>query len=157
MSRNSGEELFHQASSAWDAGEFELAYKLFISASNKGDIGSMVNVGYFLDEGIGVDANKVEALRWYRRAAIRGNASGRQNLAILYRELGNIRQAKKWFLKSLEAGDDDAALHLAKIYLQGRTTKSQKWSRFFLEKTITSDQVDKDDKKEARILLKQQA
>ena len=52
MKSMSGELLFRQASSAWDAGEFELAFRLFISSSKNGYTESMSNLGYFLIQGL---------------------------------------------------------------------------------------------------------
>lgn len=42
------------------------------------------------------------------------------NLAITYREVGNLKVAVKWFQKAADAGDDDARIQLGIHYYWGK-------------------------------------
>jgi uncharacterized protein len=61
------------------------------------------------DFGKGVEPDKSEALRWYRKAADTGNPEAQANLGYLY-ETGpeavrNVVEAGKWYMRAAVAGD----------------------------------------------------
>jgi TPR repeat protein len=51
----------------WNRGKLRSALKLFRSAAKAGDLGALLNVGYFYQNGIGVRQNPATALDWYKR------------------------------------------------------------------------------------------
>jgi TPR repeat protein len=52
---------------------------------------------------------------WYRKAARRGDSSAAFNLGTVFRDKGKQRQALRWFRRSLDLGEGDALLEIAKL------------------------------------------
>ncbi len=82
--------------------------------------------------------NYAEAVRWYRKAAEKGNAYAMGNLARRYYAGTGVRQdyyeAFKWFMKSAEAGITESIVSVGWMYSQGQgVTKDNQqavyWSR----------------------------
>src|SRR5580692_7510398 len=70
------ENLHLRAHTQWDAGNRRSAFRLMLAAAKSGgDMGAMLNLGYFYDVGIGVKRNRAAAMYWYQRAYRRGFAS----------------------------------------------------------------------------------
>ena len=62
--------------------------------------------------GYGVSQDYAEAVKWYRKSAEQGYASGQSNLGHMYENgLGvtkNLTEARKWYEKAAAQGDDYA-------------------------------------------------
>jgi TPR repeat protein len=73
----------------------------------------MINLGDLYLSGTGVDRDIHEALRWYRRAAHRGEPQGQMRLAKLYEQgVGVDRSlvaAHAWYSLAAESGNKEAA------------------------------------------------
>jgi tetratricopeptide (TPR) repeat protein len=140
MAKNNDEKidrLFNAADEAWEDGDLKKAADLFRQCAELGDVAAMLNVGYFLDEGLGVKADKSQAMTWYRKAYDLGDASAANNIAILHREKGELTAAWEWFEKAAELGDGDAHVELAKIHLEGLGVPvSEDKARAHLEKAL---------------------
>jgi hypothetical protein len=131
------DRLFNSADEAWEDGDLAKAAKLFREAAELGDVAAMLNVGYFLDEGLGVKSDKSEAMTWYRRAYDLGDSSAANNIAILHREQNDQAGAVEWFEKAAELGDGDAHVELARIHLDGLGVPvSEEKAREYLEKAL---------------------
>jgi len=68
---------------------------------------------------VGVAQDYGEAVRWYRMAADKGNATAMLNLCLLY-ELGagvpgDVAKARRWLTKAADLGDPRARDLLAKF------------------------------------------
>lgn len=132
------DRLFNAGDEAWEDGDEAKAFGLFKQAADLGDIAAMLNVGYFLDEGLGVKADKAAAMDWYRKAYDLGDASAANNIAILHREKNDLVGAADWFAKAAELGDGDALVELAKINIAGLgVAKDEAKARGYLEKALT--------------------
>lgn len=77
-------------------------------------------LGVLLSNGDGVRKDVDEALSWLRRAFRAGDACAAQNIAITYRQIGDLRTAVRWFRKSADAGDGDALIQLGIHYYWGK-------------------------------------
>ena len=55
---------------------------------------------------------------WYKKAARYADLCAINNIGTIYRDEGNIRLARKWFLKALSLNDRNAALELGKLELK---------------------------------------
>ena len=146
------DDLFDRAHEEWDAGNGKKAFALFLEAATKGHPFSQTSLGYFYDHGIGVAKDAGKAMFWYRKAARSGTVAAINNLAITYRDAGNLRVARSWFEKAAAKGDGDAALELAKLSLKG-TRKNLKRVREYLKMAVRSNYILADSKEEARKLL----
>ncbi|MET3493082.1 tetratricopeptide repeat protein [Variovorax boronicumulans] len=118
MQAPTNDDWFIAANDAWDAGALRKALSLFLKAAAAGDIHAFNSIGYFLDHGIGVKKNPDAARDWYRKAAKRGDIAGCSNLAVCYRDEGDLRWARYWLERAHALGDEDAAGELKKL---GRT------------------------------------
>lgn len=109
------------ANTAWDDGNFYRAFRLFLAGAKAGDVSCQSNLGYFYDNGIGVTKNLKEAARWYLEACEIGHSSsGAHNLAILYRDAGELKNAKKYFKLAATLGDPDSLSDLAELALKNK-------------------------------------
>jgi TPR repeat protein len=99
------------------------AAQWFRRAAEHGCAPAQNTLGVLLSNGDGVTKNVKEALLWLRRAFRAGDASVANNLAITYREIGNLRTAVRWFRKAADGGDDDALLQLGIHYYWGKGVK----------------------------------
>jgi TPR repeat protein len=145
-------DLFVRAIEERDAGNTQKAFELFSKAAADGHAAAQNSLGYLYDHGIGVAKDPTKALFWYRKAALNGDVLGCHNLAITYRDVGKVRQAKLWFEKAVAKDDGDAALELAKLFLRG-TKRNLKQARKYLNIAVKSNYILSDSKEEARKLL----
>ena len=107
---------FIKANSEWDAGNFYRAFRLFLAGAKAGDVSCQASLGYFYDNGIGVSKDPTKAFHWYLRACEEGqDPVAAHNLAILYREVGDLQNAKKYFMLAVELGDPDSLIELAEL------------------------------------------
>ena len=82
--------------------------------------------------------NYEEAVKWFRKAADQGDATGQDSLGFSYFHGHGVpkdyAQAIKWFDKAAEQGCDSAQYHLGKMYAEGKGvplngTEAVKWYR----------------------------
>ena len=88
------------------------------SAAKLGDIRSMLNLGYFYDNGIGVKRNRASAMLRYKKAYRKGDGCTANNIGTIYRMENNPRRALRWFEKAAELGDMEANLQIAQVYIR---------------------------------------
>lgn len=77
-------------------------------------------LGVILSNGDGVRKDIDEALWWMKKAFHAGDMCAAQNIALTYRQIGDLRTAVKWFRKSVDAGDGDALIQLGIHYYWGK-------------------------------------
>jgi len=145
------DRLFLEANRAWDIGELDRAFRLFMQAATMGDASSQLDLGYFYDKGLYVRKNKKMAIRWYRKAYAQGHPGGANNIATVYRELGDTRRMLWWFRRAAAMGDPDVLLDLGKRYEAGLAVpkdvaKAKRCYRGVFQSRFAS----KDDRAEAR-------
>jgi TPR repeat protein len=109
--------LFDEASAAYDNGNYEIAFALFLKLAQSGDVDAMTRIASMYGAGEGTSLDFEKSIEWDERAVKSGSITSLSNLGITYRMRGDARQAKLWFEKAIAAGDSEAALDLAKMYL----------------------------------------
>jgi hypothetical protein len=76
--------------------------------AKEGDAEAQNNLGYMYLNGLGVEQNDAEALRWYTKAAEQGHAYAQFHLGVKYYNGEGVKQndaeAVRWFTKSAEQG-----------------------------------------------------
>jgi TPR repeat protein len=92
----------------------------FRRAAEHGLSAAQNTLGVLLGNGNGVRKNVDEALSWLRKAFHAGDMCAAHNIAITYREIGDLPMAVRWFRKSVDAGDEDALVQLGIHYYWGR-------------------------------------
>lgn len=143
-----------EAHEAWERGDLERAFALFCRCAELGEVGCMLDLGYFYDEGVGVQKDKEKAMSWYKRAYRRGDSAAASNIAILYREYGRPRLERQWFERAVALGDGDAEVELAKLYLQGKgARRSKEKAVALLNSAARSSSITEAGREEAAALL----
>lgn len=99
------------------------AVRWFRRAAEHGSSPAQNTLGVLLSNGEGLRKDVDAALAWLRKAFRAGDPCAAQNMAITYREIGDLRAAVKWFRKSSEAGDGDALIQLGIHYYWGKGVK----------------------------------
>lgn len=143
--------LFQLGHEAYLADHFEEAFALFLEAAMAGDIDAMGRVSLMYYDGEGVKKDIEKSIYWDLKSAKLGSSSAMTNLAITYRDLGNIEEALSWFNKALSSGDIDAAIEIAKIHLHSVGKNSE--SRRLLKIVVNSEEAIESVKEEAESLL----
>jgi uncharacterized protein len=95
----------------------------FRRAAEHGLAPAQNTLGVLLSNGDGVRKNVDEALSWMRKAFRAGDACAAHNIAITYRQIGDLTTAVKWFRKSVNVGDKDALIQLGIHYYWGKGVK----------------------------------
>jgi uncharacterized protein len=133
--------FFDDASLAYDDGDYNLAFALFLKSAHAGDVDSMTRIAsmYSTAEGVALDFDK--SIEWDEKAAQAGSISSITNLGITYRMRGDLKKAKIWFEKANASGDSEAALHLAKLYLVSEleTERVKHYLKLVLSKPSNSE------------------
>jgi len=92
--------------------------------AEKGDIIAQTKLGQCFYYGKGVQKDREEAIRWYRKAAESGHYDSQNRLASHYYFIDepnkNYEEAIKWFRKSAAQGNAFAQFHLGECYYHGR-------------------------------------
>jgi hypothetical protein len=80
-------------------------------------------LGGMYENGQGVAANDVEAIRWYTKSAEQGDARAQFNLGFMYQHgqgsKQNAAKALRWYKRAAELGHLDAQYHLGAMYQNG--------------------------------------
>ena len=101
-----------------------------------GNAEAQSKLGVLYASGVGMNMDKQEAVRWYRKSADQGNPVGQWNLAFMYvRGEGvdvNFTDARELFRKSAESGFANAQYDLGMMLLQGLggkqdQTEAERW------------------------------
>lgn len=145
-------DIFDIADMAYERGEKEKAAVLFLQAANAGDNNAMSRIALMYSEGEGVEKSIEKSIEWDLKAIQKGNTSSMLNIAITYRTIGNILESKKWLETAIEAGNHEAALDLAKLYMVSNMKDDKISSLLF--SIIKSNSVSEECKEEAAFLIK---
>lgn len=113
-----------RADAAAEAGDYQTARELYHQAATNNMNGyARFQLAKIYEEGLGVDANPSEALRWYRGSADLGNRFAQYKAGLLL-ELGhgtdkNQQEAAKYYEVAAHQGEALAALRLGELSLAG--------------------------------------
>ncbi|MDE2310093.1 MAG: sel1 repeat family protein [Betaproteobacteria bacterium] len=100
------------AKTAYDAGDYEQAAKLYTPLAKKGNAEAQYNLGVMYRAGRGVPQDYKEARSWYRLAAEQGNALAQFNLGWMYASGKGVPQdyvqSHMWFNIAIANADSEA-------------------------------------------------
>jgi len=90
------------------AKDYQKAFEYAKIAADAGDSLGEYNVGFCFEEGLSVSKNATEALRWYKKAAEKGNGDAMWKVGTFYHYgKGNVtkdyREAKRWYEKAISS------------------------------------------------------
>jgi uncharacterized protein len=100
------------------------AARWFSRAAEHGSAPAQNNLGIVLSNGNGVRKNVQEALFWLRKAFRGGDSCAGPNIAVTYRENGNLKAAVRWFRRAVAADDGDALVQLGIHYYWGKGVRT---------------------------------
>ena len=146
--------LFTEANTAWDTGNLSRAFTLFLHAANLGDVSSQLDIGYFFDRGLHVKKDRKQALEWYHRAYVQGDAGAANNIGTVYRDLGDTKKMLWWFRRAAAMGDPDVLFDLGKRYETGTgVPRSLMKATLFYRRVLSSKFAPADTKSQAKTRL----
>ena len=116
---------FAEGLSAFDAGRYEEAYKIFVAIADE-DIAATRNVGFMLRRGLGVKKDPHAAQLWLSRAARGGVFSAAAELGEMLlkgeADKPNPKAAFGWLVMAAQDGYPTSAYQLAGLYEAGLGT-----------------------------------
>ncbi len=116
---------FDQGVEAYDAGNFEQAFGIWLPLAQRGNMSAQRNVGHLLRRGLGVEQDHERAVYFYTRASEAGLVGAMVNLAAMLRagqgvEEPQYRQAAQWLYVASRAGDPRAQYVLGVMAARGQ-------------------------------------
>lgn len=113
------------------------------SLAGSGDIEATFLMGTAYDEGLGVDVDYEEALRWYKRAGRTGHVLAVHNVGNVYRDGRGVEVdhalAAMWWMRAARAGDVIPALRLGEAFEAGRgVDQNVETARMWYEKAAAA-------------------
>ena len=124
------EQQFQQGFEASTRGDYQTAFKLWLSLAEQGNASAQFNLGNMYANGRGVKQDDFEAVKWYRQAAEQGHAKAQFNLGVRYAKGQGVKQddveAVKWYRKAAEQGYTDAQFNLGAMYAKGQGVRQDK-------------------------------
>jgi TPR repeat protein len=107
-----------------DAETKKEVFALFQTGANHGDARSMMNLGRFYENGVGVAQDYGKAREWFEKAATKDNAAAMFNLGLLHQNGRDVAQdydkAREWYEKAAARGYAAAMTGLGALYLKGQ-------------------------------------
>lgn len=115
---------FQEGLDAYVNGEYRAAMEHWRPVAESGDAVAAFNIGVLYAQGLGLEADPEEAVRWYRQSAHAGYANAQFNLGAAYYSGDgiekNIPQAVSWWEKAAAQDHAEALYNLATLYRHGR-------------------------------------
>lgn len=136
---------FQAAYEAFNAGDYETAYREWLPLAEQGSAAAQFNIGLLYDEGKGREPDMKQAVEWYRRAAENGFPRAQFRLGELH-ESGqgflerDLIQARKWFAIAAEGkyrGAKKRMKAVAKSMTPGEIALGDMYAREFLAERKT--------------------
>ncbi len=110
-------------SAALEQKDYNKAFSLLLPVAKEGNAFAQYNIAVMYAQGLGVEKNEAEAVKWYRKAAEQGDPDAQTNLGLMYANGRGISQdyqeAMKWYLKAAEKGNAFAQNNIGSLYFNG--------------------------------------
>ncbi|WP_180815219.1 tetratricopeptide repeat protein [Ralstonia pickettii] len=111
-------ELLTDAAKLCGKAEYARAFVIYRQLAESGHLESQVFLGWMLAAGKGVQANREQAVYWFRRAARLGSASGAFYLGRLLTKEAKHAEAVDWYRRSAREGYSPSQYWLGLCYLR---------------------------------------
>ena len=119
VSANTLEMQFKQALQAFEQGNYDIAFQIWMSLAQKGDPASQHNIGLMYGNGVGIKQDETQAIIWTKRAANQGYADSMMNLGWAYTNgrgvKRNVTEAMKWYSRACAKGKKLACQYYQEI------------------------------------------
>lgn len=114
---------FQEALTAYRAGDYAAAFRLWMPYAKKGEAPAQYNIAQMYRRALGVPQDLKEAMRWYKLAANQGYRNAQHNLGVMYRngesERRDLETAVKWFQRAAQQGYAPSQFNLGLAYAKG--------------------------------------
>lgn len=114
---------YEDGRAAFNAGDYPRAFARWQLLAEYGNAQAQNELGWLYQQGLGVEPDPLQAVRWYRKAAAQGLAVAQTNLGIMYNDgLGVVRdrrEAARWFELAARQGDAAALNNLGVLHDRG--------------------------------------
>lgn len=114
---------FGEGLAAYQKGDYVTALKEWQPLAEQGNVDAQHNLGVMYGNGLGVQKNDAESIRWCRKAADQGDANAQTRLAGMYFKGEGVQkddaEAFKWYRKASEQGNLIAQGLLGFMYANG--------------------------------------
>jgi len=112
-----------EGKAAFEKREYQKAFALLLPLAEGSNTFAQISIGYMLSQGLGVGKNEREAIRWYEKAALKGDSDAQYNIGSMH-ETGrgtkqDFKKALEWYSRSAEQGNKFAQEKLASLYYNG--------------------------------------
>jgi TPR repeat protein len=148
------ETIYRAADAAYDAGDYSTALQLFEQCAALGESAAMARLAIMHELGQGTPMDFDAALAWDMKAIEAGDTSAVFNIALTYVRLREIRKARRWFERALDAGWGEAAIELAKLYAV--SDREADTAKAYLRRALEFDDLLEDDRAEVQSLLERE-
>jgi TPR repeat protein len=99
-------------------------------AADEGMHDAVLAMGWFYLNGVGVDADEEEAVRWYSRSARQGEPRAMFSLGWIAYERRDFSEALTWFARATDKGHHRSRYWIGKMYWRGQgVTRDRKRAR----------------------------
>lgn len=98
----------------------EEAFRLNQIAAQTGMHDAVLAMGWFYLNGVGVEANRAEALRWYRRSARQGDERAMFSLGQIAYWESDYSEALLWLNRAAKKGHHRSDFWIGKLYWRGQ-------------------------------------
>lgn len=116
---NDDAELSARGAAAYAAKDYVAAFSLYKQLADAGHVSCQIFLAWMLHNGLGVEADNQEALRWLTIAADSESTDAMYYCGRLHAALGDYKASVPWFIKSAERGYAPALYRLGLAYLRG--------------------------------------
>jgi len=110
---NTGRRYLELGCADYEKLDFKSAMRNFHIAARHGNSEAQVNLGNMYDAGEGTTSNVKAATYYYKLVIKKGIPEAAYNLAVLYRQRGQLRWANYWLRRASVMGDADATAMVA--------------------------------------------
>lgn len=93
---------------AWEAGDYEAAYRFYLEAAEAGDEDAMYNLGQMYMAGEWVDVDLDQALSWWKRAAAEGHLMAQRNAWKAFWQRDDLKSAIGYAGMAAAQGDEES-------------------------------------------------
>ena len=134
----SAEELNKQAKNLLSNREYEKALPILRKSAELGSGEAQYNLGYFLQNGVGISRNENEAFEWYKKSSDNGFNDGHYAMMMAYANgsgtEANMEKAFEYALKCANNNDATCMWNIVNCYKQGLgitkdTSKMLNWAK----------------------------
>ena len=132
-SNKTGKKYYKKAKKYYKKKQYLKAYEWTKKSADLGNKNAYFGLGLFFQKGHGiVDKDQIKAIKWYRRAAVKGHVRAKVRLATLLRD-DNPDEAIEWLKKAAEQGNATAMNNIGYMWSKGRMStfgnnkKAYKW------------------------------